>query len=94
MQFDFFHDWFLNNYLIHALHLFITLQDQKKINDQLAAEQEKLFGSKLTPGPSPQGMWLEPGLTVAVVQLMARRYGGSRPSRAVAGLRAGMGGGM
>jgi protein regulator of cytokinesis 1 len=34
-------------------HYLITLlpfhQDQKKMNDQLAAEQEKLFGSKLSP---------------------------------------------
>lgn len=52
--------------IISASHVLLncsicrSFQDQKKINDQLAAEQEKLFGSKPSPA-RPQSAKKPPG---------------------------------
>jgi protein regulator of cytokinesis 1 len=44
----------------HTHPFYLPFQDQKKINDQLAAEQEKLFGSKPSPA-RPQSAKKLPG---------------------------------
>jgi protein regulator of cytokinesis 1 len=53
--------WFRNDLPeYHTQPFYLPFQDQKKINDQLAAEQEKLFGSKPSPG-RPQSAKKLPG---------------------------------
>jgi len=61
------------------------LQEQKKINDQLAAEQEKLFGSKLTP--------VRPQSSRKVAGARANGGGGAVNGTPVGGLSALQGGG-